>query len=100
MRLGPVPGRWWTLFDIERRRLLPRDRVEQAVCEGDLPALVLDDGEVLIDVNLLDRWVFDERAAGEGWVDEWLAYRQTEDGRSLRPPPAPFGTTTKAKEEA
>jgi hypothetical protein len=92
MALGIVPGRWWTPRELERRKLLPYDRVMRAVRRGELPAVVLEE-DVLIGLRDLDMWLGEERGRGT-WVDDWLRYRQTEEGRSLRPPPAPFGTTT------
>ena len=87
MSLRVISLRWWTPRELEQRKLIPRDRVVRAVRRGELPAVVLDgDEDVLIELREVNRWLFDERAAGETWVGDYWRYRQTEDGRSMRQP--------------
>ena len=68
MALRVVSSKWWTPRELERRKLLPHDRVMRAVRRGELPAVVLED-DVLIDVYDLDMW-WSELRAREPWVNE------------------------------
>src|SRR5205809_378648 len=94
-----VSHRYWTVDELVERKLLPRARILEAIQSGELPVVARDqndDVDVLIDVRDLDWWWSDLRPT-EPWVNEWLAYRQTEDGMNLKQPAVPFGAADAAK---